>query len=646
MAFEHGSLDLGIRNPFRFEGTLKAARGLITTVMGLLVLLSVPELIQEQTTVSKIFGWIATTVAFILLSNGLWVLGKGLMQCLRFFVGRSVPTSLAYNQAKSEADSANRERADVAYDADQLEQMLIGRKNLTFTEPQGLINRLIHTLFPKLTLAPYPIRNMAAQLSDAIAKTILAIVAYLLASFVISSGLIGPNGPFIQPLVSSLFLINLVFIWIAAGRPISRQATHSVISKGAAGISRTIIAAITFPIAASYLVDMFLDSVSQHRAPQWLQPIETITVRGDMELVGLVQGIYNNVSIPSWIMIVAALGIGSFALIAFLIAKRCEKTSPITEVSELRENWQESVHPREIFINLDSMVMANRRYKEVPNRVYRSMKPMLQEQTNGKGAFYGETIQETQPSVRPVAVVGVEDQIRKAATVIGQSLLLGGSLLLFINYEIIFTLINKFTEIAESSPTLEQALANTQMFGSELAIIINSVIGLAILACFGRLLGNFSHVFWSEFQFESQLIYFKCEGTFTESTIATGKGIYDSTQSENVIVRSSMTPWVVVSKLVTSTFAGVGSKNLEQPRHIMALHSNDNELLAITNDLKGYLASRQTIANVNTEADLLATSQINELNQQSRSLSSLQLKDPAPAALAGAATALENKEGN
>ncbi|PPT10886.1 hypothetical protein CKA32_007133 [Geitlerinema sp. FC II] len=41
--------------------------------------------------------------------------------------------------------------------------------------------------------------------------------------------------------------------------------------------------------------------------------------------------------------------------------------TPQTEVSEFRANMQESVHPNEIFINIENIVLANRRYKEVPN---------------------------------------------------------------------------------------------------------------------------------------------------------------------------------------------------------------------------------------------------------------------------------------
>jgi len=95
-----------------------------------------------------------------------------------------------------------------------------------------------------------------------------------------------------------------------------------------------------------------------------------------------------------------------------------------------------------------------------------------------------------------------------------------------------------------------------------------------LLKSFANLLTNVAHLFFAEIQFESLLVYFKCEGTFTESKISTGTGIHDSTRSENTLIRSSITPWIVVSRIITSTFAATGMKNLEHPRHILEMHKH------------------------------------------------------------------------
>ena len=122
-------------------------------------------------------------------------------------------------------------------------------------------------------------------------------------------------------------------------------------------------------------------------------------------------------------------------------------------------------------------------------------------------------------------------------------------------------------------------------------------------------------------QFESLLVYFKCEGTFNESKLSTGMSIYDSTRSENTVVRSSITPWVVVSRLTTSIFAATGIRNLEYPRHIMSLNKDDRELSSIKEDVISFLNDRESIASITNERDLGNASQMHQLNQQTRSTS-------------------------
>ena len=68
------------------------------------------------------------------------------------------------------------------------------------------------------------------------------------------------------------------------------------------------------------------------------------------------------------------------------------------------------------------------------------------------------------------------------------------------------------------------------------------------------------------------------EGTYTESKLTTGKGIYYSTSSENYVMRSSLTPWIISSRIMTSTFADSGAKNVEHPRHILEMQDNPEEM--------------------------------------------------------------------
>ena len=82
-------------------------------------------------------------------------------------------------------------------------------------------------------------------------------------------------------------------------------------------------------------------------------------------------------------------------------------------------------------------------------------------------------------------------------------------------------------------------------------------------------------------------------------------------------MRSTITPWFLVSDLLTSTFATVGSLNLEQKRYILSLDKDDNTLGDILDELDEFFASRLTIAGVN-EVDLHSASQIHQMNEQTR----------------------------
>ena len=128
-----------------------------------------------------------------------------------------------------------------------------------------------------------------------------------------------------------------------------------------------------------------------------------------------------------------------------------------------------------------------------------------------------------------------------------------------------------------------------------------------------------SHMFWGEMTFSSLLMFMKTEGTYTESRVSTGMAIHDSTRSENVVVRSSITPWIITSRINTSIFATSGMNNLESPRFIMGMNKNDAELGEIVTEIKAFLRGRETIASITNEADLANAGTIHQVNQQTRS---------------------------
>lgn len=577
MSYEYGSIDLGIRNPFRAEGLVKAVGGVLTAGLGLISLLLVKSLVEQG---ERLQGWLHLGVGVLLLASGLAALGMGIFQMVRFFVGRSVPTSLARNVAKSEAHVSE---PGVAYQSDQIEQMVQGRKNLTFVEPLGWLSRVIHSMFPRLLYLPYLYRNMAQRLIKGMASTVLLLLCYGLAWFSGSTGLTTVNKTPVMDWMALFLAFYLFGVWYRNRTPLSRDLQMRTEVLSLKGFVITLVTAILLPVQLSFVHhQMFF--------------LPNLPVNG----AGL-------------IFLILGLALLVSGLCGALLALRMEKAVPITEVSELRTNWQESVHPQEIFINFENIVMANRRYKEVPNRVYRDFDAnLIKEGSNDKGHFTGEMIQETQPAFHPVEMPDSFRWLRLVSTVIGNALIVGAAFWLYAKID-----------------DLSLLLRSTVHGDSQYFAFAESLLMVLTVWLFGIMIARYTHPFWSEMQFDSLLVYFKCEGTYTESRLSTGTSIYDSTRSENVVVRSSMTPWVITTQIRTVTFAESGARNLEYPRHILEMHKADDELKLVEQEIRRFLADRETVATINSEKDLASAARIHQVNQQTRGAAPSGLAAPA-----------------
>ncbi|WP_241503985.1 hypothetical protein [Pelagibaculum spongiae] len=596
MAFDYGSIDLGLKNPFKKEGWAVVVRGTLISCLALFLLVKAAAIVKGNAGV----GWILAVFGVLLLSNGISSLASGIMALLRYFVGRNHPTSLAKNFSRSESSTAQEEAQHVAYSRQTLIEMLVGRKNATFIEPRGFLTRFVHTLFPRLTYMPYPIRNLAQMVFSTWIKTITALVAYALVAFVSLAGFAGQLGTIAFPAYSVVLVLYLLTTWRSVANRAENTAQATISSLGKKDLVKLISGAFIFPILISFGLSAIVQRIG-------------LTTSELNELIALLPNSYAFVYIIS-ILIFSALATG---IISFLLRSRLQHTDPKVEVSELRENWQESVHPNEIFINLDNLVMANRRFKEVPNRVYQELEPKLQEQTEGKGSFFGEIIQEVQPKFREMKFGKTFNIVRLVSLAAGNAMLVIAALLT----TLLAFQVGDLYQFASLLKTASLSINNIDLltrFSAELEPVIHLILFGFLIKSIAKLLSNTAHIFFAEMQFESSLIYFKCEGTFTESTISTGSGIYDSTRSENTLVRSSITPWIIVTKVISSTFASTGMKNLEHPRFILEMHKDDTELASIRRDVVSFLKDRESIASITSERDLGNAAQIYEINQQSR----------------------------
>ena len=66
MAFDYGSIDLGLKNPFKTEGAVTAIRGTIQAMLGLYILLTAASIVKESATI----GWILMLFGILILAGG------------------------------------------------------------------------------------------------------------------------------------------------------------------------------------------------------------------------------------------------------------------------------------------------------------------------------------------------------------------------------------------------------------------------------------------------------------------------------------------------------------------------------------------------------------------------------------------------
>lgn len=602
MAFDYGSIDLGLKNPFKTEGTITAITGGIQFLAGLYLLFQAAGSVKDDT----FTGWTLIIFGIFLLGTGGLILSNGIYATLRYFVGRNHPASLSTNYNTSAVSAAVEESEFVQYKEFELEEMLVGRKNITFVEPHGFLARLLHSIVPKLLFMPYPIRNMAQGIFGAWVKTLIALVAFALVALVTLAGFAGEAGKLTFPIYSAFLTFYLAFVWSSAGRAIPRKAEKEVASLDRGTFLYVIAISIILPVIVGMGLSWFMDKTDNPAAE-----------------IGKLFSILPSLHALLYLTGIIFAALLSTLVFAIMMRNRIAHANPLVEVSELRENWQESIHPTEIFINLDNLVMANRRYKEVPNRVYRELKPELDTQAEGKGSFKGELIQEIQPKVNPM---DLGDSFKKARF----ASLISGNILSIISIIFIFLLAYSLIDIYNfsSGKNLDPLIGNlnsarTQTFLGLIMTAVHFALIAFILKGFAKLLMNAAHLFYAEIQFESLLIYFKCEGTFTESKISTGTGIHDSTRSENTLVRSSITPWIIVSRIITTTFAATGMRNLEYPRYILEMHKSEHNLQAIKDDVITFLKDRESIASITSVRDLENASHIHQLNRKTRATQTL-----------------------
>jgi len=252
MAYDFGSQTLGIKNPFKTEGALRTLGGVLTLLLAVYVVFTVPAIFEAN----KVKGYTLLAVGFVLVVSGIRHTAVGILQLMRFFVGRTVPTSLAYNFSKSEQDAAQAEQKSLLYSKESLHSMLMGRRNTTFEEPKGWLARLVHSVFPKLVFLPYPLRHLAQEILAMGATLILGLVTYAIVYFLVSNGFAGEVAKIVvMPVLSLVLLIYFVANWTSTAKGIHNEGNSQLAKAGGLSIGVIIGLALVVPLGAGVFLD-------------------------------------------------------------------------------------------------------------------------------------------------------------------------------------------------------------------------------------------------------------------------------------------------------------------------------------------------------------------------------------------------------
>lgn len=554
MSYHYGSDSPEIENPFKQEGFFYILSGLIVFTIGIMSLIRLQGQIIDTGLTA---GWLSLSISIVLIGSGLTFLFNGFNKRSRFYVGRGAPTSLVENEARGESHTTE---SNVYYNANEIEQMLLGRKNPTFSEPVNLFERMIYSFIPKLMFLPYTMRNYIQIIIRNTSYSIIGLLVYFLA---LLSGTVGltmlTESTFSQWLGIALGVF-LIMIWAGNTLRVKRVTQKTLTSAKNSNIAWIIALSVLVPAGSELILRQGIDI-----PPAPFNPAFAL------------------IFLYVLIVLTGVIGIT-------LAVHRTKVVDATTRVSEHRDHWQENVHPKDFFRALD-LELANLRYKEIPNRVYQALNPTLNmEGSMDKGSFTGDTIQETQPIFKDLSYPNFLKKLRFYSAIAGHIFIVIAALLLLFN--------GKPSELS------------VEAFFTVLFYPL-------MLALFGTMLLTMAHIYWGEIQFHSNLIQFQGEGTYTESTFSIGDAITDSTKSENTLVRTSFSPWVIMTQISSSTHAKSGANALSKSRYVLSMEKTDRELEQLIHNIKSFLDEKELVAMTRSSKDAQNLEALYALNEAS-----------------------------
>lgn len=338
MSYEYNadSRQLDFPNPFHTENWFLAAASTVLLAGGVTMLLLGRGAIASG---HGLHGMLPVLLGIGMLAAGLDQ-GRRMLMQLRFFFGRSRPAGLAPELA---GDAVGR-----SAQSEELKETL--RQNaLSYPEPQGPLNNLLHAWIRNLIFAPRKVQFIAQrqfQTAIAIGVTLLSfLVAWLGFADSMAADWIG--------------LFYFTFSAALLLRPLeSGAATHA--SMGLRGLIGLILAAIFVPVLLPFVAPR-LPSLG------WLSlNVQTL-----------------------FLLLTALLGTGLY----FAALMRQMTGLPPTNMAREQTSLSMNCHPKQLMDELDR-TLQDAWVERIPNRRYAKLMPQV---GNGAGTFNAELVEETQP---------------------------------------------------------------------------------------------------------------------------------------------------------------------------------------------------------------------------------------------------------
>lgn len=433
----------------------------------------------------------------------------------------------------------------------ELKEMLLKGINPTFYEPEKYSTQhVLESIIPRLTETPPYIRYIGLLIFEQSLRSIALYVFFGIAVFSGISGLTNFTNSSVLYWLGWLLVIQQFVTW--SNTFITFSFRRLIIPTSYNNIYKILVK----PIAAAILL------------PSIMLPIDAkfpLPVLKDI------------LPFPFLIIeVILILLLCTGALL--LIITRIPRQEPEALISSKFPNRIANIHPSDLFSHLESMIGQRSGH----NKYIEERPELIAEGSLNKGKFSGSVLYETPQN----PIQNDQSRWRKAvlmfSTSVGHMLFTGAGVWIF------YYLISLKTIVPEE-------------------LFINFFLTFMTWNLTSILI-SITYLFWSEFHYESDIIYLLTDGSYSEYQRKAGTASDDSFTDISTTVRSNINLRLYVTKIKSTTF------KLKGPRYVTEMSHNDLFLDNIMKSFDDFIANRP-LFDIYSPKDLVTASKINEMNQ-------------------------------